>query len=45
VEGGFNVFDGPLETNDGRIMGTEGGTLSDSDITGAMNWYYRNVIE
>jgi basic membrane protein A len=45
VEEGFNVFEGLLETNAGRITGTEGGTLSDSDITGAMNWYYRNVIE
>jgi basic membrane protein A len=43
VENGFNVFDGAMETNDGRKIGTEGGTLSDGEITGGIHWYYRNV--
>ncbi|MDE7334407.1 MAG: BMP family ABC transporter substrate-binding protein [Lachnospiraceae bacterium] len=41
---GFNVFDGVIETNDGSTVGEEGGTLSDSDITGNMNWYFKNVV-
>lgn len=40
---GFNVFDGVIETNDGSTVGTEGSTLSDGDITGNMNWYFKNV--
>lgn len=44
VSGEFNVFDGVIETNDGSTVGTEGGTLSDSDITGNMNWYFKNVV-
>ena len=42
---GFNVFDGVLETNDGRAIGEPGKTLSDEVILGGINWYYRNVIE
>jgi basic membrane protein A len=45
VEGGFNVFDGIMETSDGRRLGREGATLPDSEITGGINWYYRNVVE
>ncbi len=41
---GFNVFDGVIETNDGSTVGEEGGTLSDADITGNMNWYFKNVV-
>lgn len=41
---GFNVFDGVIETNDGSTVGAEGSTLSDSDITGSMNWYFKNVV-
>jgi basic membrane protein A len=41
---GFNVFDGVMETNDGRFIGVEGATLSDSEILTGINWYYRNVI-
>ena len=44
VNGSFNVFNGVIETNDGRTIGTEGGTLSDSEIVSGINWYYRNVI-
>jgi basic membrane protein A len=43
--GAFNVFDGALETNDGRIIGEPGSTLPDELITGGINWYYRNVRE
>ena len=43
--GEFDVFDGPMETNDGQIVGEEGGTLPDSVIQGQINWYYRNVTE
>lgn len=44
VSGEFNVFDGVMETNTGETVGTEGGTLDDATITGALNWYYRNVV-
>lgn len=44
VSGEFNVFDGVMETNTGEMVGTEGGTLDDATITGALNWYYRNVV-
>jgi basic membrane protein A len=39
----FNVFDGKMETNYGRVVGMDGQTLSDSEITGGINWYYRTV--
>ena len=41
---GFNVFDGVIETNDGSTVGSEGSTLSDGEITGSMNWYFKNVV-
>ena len=44
TEEGFNVFDGVIETNDGSTVGEEGSTLSYSDITGNMNWYFKNVV-
>jgi basic membrane protein A len=44
-EGRFNVFDGEMETNEGAITGTRGGTLSDSEIIGGIHWYYRTVVE
>lgn len=44
TEEGFNVFDGVIETNDGSTVGEEGSTLSDADITGSMNWYFKNVV-
>jgi basic membrane protein A len=43
--GGFNVFDGVMETNDGQTIGGAGTTLQDEVITGGMDWYYRNVRE
>ena len=42
---GFNVFEGILETNDGRTVGEPGRKLSDDVILSGINWYYRNVIE
>lgn len=44
VEEGFNVFDGVLETNDGKTVGEEGETLDDATITGGINWYYKNIV-
>lgn len=41
---GWDVFDGVIETNDGSIVGTEGEHMSDADITGNMNWYFKNVV-
>lgn len=41
---GFNVFDGVIETNDGKKIGEEGKTLDDATITGGINWYYKNVV-
>ena len=41
----FNVFDGAMETNDGRIIGRAGETLSDAEIAGAIDWYYRNIAQ
>jgi basic membrane protein A len=43
--GSFNVFDGVMETNDGRTIGEPGRTLPDDVITGGIDWYYRNVRE
>lgn len=43
MDGSFNIFDGVIETNDGSTVGTEGGTLSDSEITQGIDWYFKNV--
>lgn len=43
VSGDWDVFDGVIETNDGSTVGTEGQHMSDGDITGKMNWYFKNV--
>ena len=42
--GEWDVFDGAIETNDGKTVGVDGEKMADGDITGAMNWYYKNVI-
>ena len=42
--GEWDVFDGVIETNAGETVGVEGEHMADGDITGAMNWYYKNVI-
>ncbi|MBR6452646.1 MAG: BMP family ABC transporter substrate-binding protein, partial [Lachnospiraceae bacterium] len=39
LDGTFNVFDGVIETNDGKTVGTEGGTLDDPTIQGGIDWY------
>ena len=44
TEEGFNVFDGVIETNDGSTVGAECSTLTDAEITGSMNWYFKNVV-
>jgi basic membrane protein A len=43
--GEFDVFEGALETNTGRVVGAAGARLSYEEIASGMNWYYRNVIE
>lgn len=45
IAGKNNVFDGVMRTNSGRTVGTQGGTLPDSEITGGINWYYRTVVD
>lgn len=45
LTGKFNVFDGVMETNDGKTIGVEGTTLSDREIQSGINWYYRTIIE
>jgi basic membrane protein A len=40
----FNVFDGIMETNDGRRIGAAGSTLSELAIKRDIKWYYRTVI-
>jgi basic membrane protein A len=45
IEGRFNVFDGELKTNDGRIIGTPGEVLPDSEIIRNMTWYYQTVVD
>lgn len=43
VSGDWDVFYGVIETNDGTTVGEEGKSLSDEDITGHMNWYFKNI--
>lgn len=43
LSGKWDVFYGVIETNDGSKIGAEGVSLSDADITGKMNWYYKNI--
>jgi basic membrane protein A len=46
IENGENgIFEGEMETNDGRIVGKPGEKLSDGEIAAHIDWYYRNVIE
>ncbi|MCL2055277.1 MAG: BMP family ABC transporter substrate-binding protein [Oscillospiraceae bacterium] len=42
---GFKIFGGEMETNDGRVIGTAGSTLSDAEIALEIDWYYRNISE
>ena len=43
VDGSFKVFEGELFDNQGNKVCEAGQVISDADITGNMNWYYRNV--
>lgn len=43
LSGQNNIFDGELVTNTGEVVGSPGTTLDDAAITGAINWYYKNV--
>ena len=43
IDGSFKIFGGEMETNEGNIIGTPGGTLSDGEIIGEIHWYYRNI--
>jgi basic membrane protein A len=45
IKAGYNVFDGELRTNEGAVIGSVGGTLSDNEIKQGINWYYHNVEE
>jgi basic membrane protein A len=45
VSGELAIFSGVLETNDGRRIGSAGSSLSDGEIIGGINWYYRTVRE
>ncbi|MDR3300633.1 MAG: BMP family ABC transporter substrate-binding protein [Candidatus Accumulibacter sp.] len=42
--GEFDVFDGVMETNDGRKIGRKGGRLSNLEIMRNVDWYYRNIV-
>lgn len=44
MNGSNNVFDGELRTNTGEVIGSAGSTLDDATITGAIDWYYENVV-
>lgn len=44
MSGSNNVFDGELRTNIGEVIGSAGSTLDDATITGAIDWYYENVV-
>ena len=43
IVGGFKIFEGELYDNQGNQVCKAGEALSDADITGAMNWYYKTV--
>lgn len=43
LAGEWDVFTGVIETNDGSTVGAEGTSLTDAEITGSMNWYFKNV--
>ncbi len=44
ILGGFKIFEGNIVDNEGNQICTEGNALTDADITGKMNWYYKNVV-
>jgi len=40
---GYKIFEGELFDNQGNMVCAAGEFISDGDITGAMNWYYKTV--
>lgn len=42
-DGSLNVFEGVIETNTGDTVGEEGSTLSDAEITGGIDRYFKTV--
>ena len=40
---GYKIFEGELFDNQGNQVCAAGEALTDADITGAMNWYYKTV--
>lgn len=45
LSGEWDVFSGEIIDNQGNVVCKEGEKLDDSTITGAINWYYRNIVE
>jgi basic membrane protein A len=45
LNGKTDVFYGVMETNGGQKIGVPDNSLPDDEITGGIDWYYRNVIE
>lgn len=43
IIGGYKIFEGELFDNQGNQVCAAGEFISDADITGAMNWYYKTV--
>ncbi|MCL2042759.1 MAG: BMP family ABC transporter substrate-binding protein [Treponema sp.] len=43
--GAFDVFERIMETNEGRLIGSEGESLPDREIQFGIDWYYRTVEE
>jgi basic membrane protein A len=41
---GFKIFEGDLYDNKGNQVCKQGEFISDADITGKMNWYYKTVV-
>jgi basic membrane protein A and related proteins len=41
---GYKIFEGEIYDNQGNLVCAEGEFISDADITGAMNWYYKTVV-
>ena len=44
ISGENKIFAGELYDNKGNMVCKEGEVISDADITGNMNWYYRTVV-
>lgn len=44
LDGSLKIFEGELFDNKGNKVCEKGQVISDEDITGKMNWYYKNVV-